>query len=94
MKRVGMFFVTSRGYLTHMRQYRMDLTSHEFSTQTFGLKFILHAPTAKINEIKKKVSIFHKDDFRPASAKSGSLDTPLYLYYSLLFSYISILFIL
>ena len=31
--------------------------------------------------------------FRPASAKSGSLDTPLYLYYSLLFSYIFILFI-
>jgi hypothetical protein len=70
------------------------LTSHEFLTQTLDLKFILHAPTAKINEIKKKVSIFHKGDFRLASARSAVLDTPLYLYYSLLFSYISILFIL
>ena len=53
----------------------------------------MHAHTAKIDEIKKKVSYSPKDDFRPASPKSGSLDTPLYLYFSLLFSYIFILLI-
>ena len=64
-----------------------SLASHEFWTKTFGLKFILHAPTAKIDGIKRKVSYLPKDDFRPASPKSAALGTPLYLYYSLLFSY-------
>ena len=40
-----------------------------------------------------RLSFFFRLEFGPASPKSGSLDTPLYLYYSLLFSYISILFI-
>ena len=40
-----------------------------------------------MDEIKKKVSYLPKDDFGSASAKSAALGTPLYLYYSLLFSY-------